>query len=92
MIELAIEFQGRHHYVDTDYTSALVIAERDEEKRLYPLVTPVPLRPHLLSACQKIGISLIVVPHWWKGGARELRETIERQGGSSSFKLPLHEM
>eukprot|EP01126_Amoeba_proteus_P043088 TRINITY_DN4706_c0_g1_i17.p1 TRINITY_DN4706_c0_g1~~TRINITY_DN4706_c0_g1_i17.p1 ORF type:complete len:144 (-),score=20.50 TRINITY_DN4706_c0_g1_i17:304-735(-) len=48
-LKVAIEYNGKQHY-DNTYFSQPGFRERDFEKR---------------EACERIGITLLVVPYWW---------------------------
>jgi hypothetical protein len=61
-LNLAFEYQGEHHYVDTPVMGHLELyKEHDQQKR---------------QLCERVGITLIEVPYWWDKEISSLRESI----------------
>jgi hypothetical protein len=64
-LNMAFEYHGEHHYRDNPAFGALELFQtRDQTKQEF---------------CQKLGISLIVIPYWWDGRLSSLKETIEQK-------------
>jgi len=61
-IELAIEYNGKHHYEELPFFGPLeVYQRRDEEKR---------------RMCMELGIRLLTVPYWWDNSAKSFAATL----------------
>jgi hypothetical protein len=61
-INLAFEYQGKHHSMDTLHFGPNALQEmKDKEK---------------LIACEREGIILIRIPHWWDMTRGSIKKTI----------------
>eukprot|EP00026_Physarum_polycephalum_P004999 Phypoly_transcript_05025.p1 GENE.Phypoly_transcript_05025~~Phypoly_transcript_05025.p1 ORF type:complete len:652 (+),score=87.56 Phypoly_transcript_05025:291-1958(+) len=62
--QVAIEYQGQHHYTEVSYFGAQkFIRDRDEAKR---------------KKCAAAGVKLIEIPHWWDNERASLRATLHK--------------
>jgi hypothetical protein len=64
-LNLAFEFQGRHHFDDmasSSFSPVEVYQQKDKEK---------------VALCESSGITLVPVPYWWDQTLPSLRETVK---------------
>jgi len=61
-LNLAIEYQGEQHYMQSTLSKSREIQlQLDEEKR---------------QTCEQFGVSLVAIPYWWNGTLESLIDSI----------------